>query len=1322
MNAGNEKAEQVFAEAREIADPAARHAYLSQAFGSDAALRQEVESLLGADEQGGEFMRTEAIMPTLPLQTEKCGDRIGRYKLLEQIGEGGFGVVWMAEQEEPMRRRVALKIIKLGMDTQQVLARFEAERQALAMMEHPNIAKVFDGGATDTGRPYFVMELVKGVPITAYCDANKLSTPERLELFMQVCQAVQHAHQKGVIHRDLKPSNILVTVQDDRPVPKVIDFGVAKATQARLTEKTVFTRFHQLIGTPAYMSPEQAGLGSLDVDTRSDVYSLGVLVYELLTGCTPFDTQKVLAAGYEAVMRTIREEEPPKPSTRLSTLQAKDLNEVAANRRAEPAKLNRLVRGDLDWIVLKALEKDRARRYETANELASDIAHHLHNEPVTAAAPSGFYKLQKFARRNKATLVTVSAIVVLLVAGVAVSVWQAVRATRAERDQARLRADADKARQNEAGLRQDAETSKELALTEAGRAQAAAVEANSTLSASDFLQGVRFIADHNGNDALAFLARSLVANPTNDAALTRLTTLLTYHSWMTPTLILKPDVPMVLAQFSPDGKRIVTASQDKTVRVWDAQTGQPLMEPLKHDSNVTSVLFSPDGERLLTVSQGTTVRVWDAQTGQPLMEPLKHDVSVTSVQFSPDGTRIVTAWKDTARVWDAHTGQPLTEPLKHGGPVVSAQFSPDGKRIVTASWDRTARVWDAQTSQPVTEPLKHDGPVHSAQFSPDGKRVVTASSAAWVWDAQTGQPLTEPMKHGGAVNSAQFSPNGKQIVTASQDATARVWDAQTGLPLSAPMKHGYWVNTAQFSFDGKRIVTASNDKTACVWDAETGRQLTEPMKHASGVNSAQFSRDGKQIVTVSQDNTVHTWDARSSQPLGEPLKHKGVVYCAQFSPDGRRVVTATWTNTALVWDAQSGQPLTEPMIHGGMVVVSAQFSPNGRQIVTASDDATARVWDAQTGQPLTEPLTHGGTVVSAEFSPDGKRIVTASYDKTARVWDAQTGQPLIQPMTHGDTVSSAQFSPDGKRVVTASWDSSARVWNAQTGQPLTERLTHAGKVYSARFSPDGKRIVTASWDKTARVWDARTGQPLIEFMTDGGQVWSAQFSPDGKRIATASQDNTARVWDAQTGQPLTEPMKHDDFVASARFSPDGKRIVTASWDNTARVWDAQTGQPLTEPMKHGGWVNSAQFSPDGKRVVTASQDTTARVWDVAPTSTRFPDWLLLLSEAISGQVLNKKGILEPTRLNRAEVLNQIRQKLSREPDDDDWVVWGRWYLADRATRTICPFSKLTVPKYIENRIEEMTPQSLDEAEELAVGNPALSQRISQARRALKVTK
>jgi ankyrin repeat protein/serine/threonine protein kinase len=420
MSSTNQSAETIFAEALQKSDPEQRNFYLEQACAGNAALREEVESLLQAHEGAGDFLGRSTVLLQSDIAAEHAGMRIGRYKLLEQIGEGGFGVVWMAEQEEPVRRRVALKIIKLGMDTKEVVARFEAERQALAMMDHPHIASVFDGGATDTGRPYFVMELVKGVPITEYCDLNNLSTRERLELFMQVCQAVQHAHQKGVIHRDLKPSNILVTVKDDKPVPKVIDFGVAKATQARLTQKTLFTKFRQWIGTPAYMSPEQAGLGSLDVDTRSDVYSLGVLLYELLTGRTPFDTQKLLEQGYDAVMRTIREEEPPKPSTRISSLTHEELSTIAAKRGAEPAKLGRLVRGDLDWIAMRALEKDRTRRYESASALAQDLERHLRAEPVLAAAPDFFYRTGKFVRRNRSRLAfaALACVIVALAAAV----------------------------------------------------------------------------------------------------------------------------------------------------------------------------------------------------------------------------------------------------------------------------------------------------------------------------------------------------------------------------------------------------------------------------------------------------------------------------------------------------------------------------------------------------------------------------------------------------------------------------------------------------------------------------------------------------------------------------------------------------------------------------------------------------------------------------------------------------------------------------------------------------------------------------------------
>jgi serine/threonine protein kinase/tetratricopeptide (TPR) repeat protein len=359
---------------------------------------------------------------------ERIGTLIGRYKLLQQIGEGGCGVVYMAQQEEPVRRRVALKVIKLGMDTKQVIGRFEAERQALALMDHPNIAKVLDAGTTDAGRPYFVMELVRGTKITDYCDANSVSTAQRLALFIQVCHAVQHAHQKGIIHRDLKPSNILVTINDGIPVPKVIDFGIAKATTGPLTDKTLFTAFEQFMGTPAYMSPEQAEMTSLDIDTRSDIYSLGVLLYELLTGKTPFDTKDLLAAGLEAIRRTIREKEPARPSTRLSSMVEGELTATAKHRQTDPPKLIHLVRGDLDWIVMRCLEKDRTRRYETANGLAADIVRHLNQEPVVARPPSKLYRFGKLLRRNRLAFGAAAVIAVLLVVGVLTASWLAVRA------------------------------------------------------------------------------------------------------------------------------------------------------------------------------------------------------------------------------------------------------------------------------------------------------------------------------------------------------------------------------------------------------------------------------------------------------------------------------------------------------------------------------------------------------------------------------------------------------------------------------------------------------------------------------------------------------------------------------------------------------------------------------------------------------------------------------------------------------------------------------------------------------------------------------
>ncbi len=424
MNPNDDRVEAIFHAALEISELARRDALIEAECGDDLALEMRVRRLIALHEDASGLLGSAERSPEVEeqmarLKPEEAGERIGPYKLLQQIGEGGFGVVWMAEQEQPVRRRVALKIIKLGMDTKEVIGRFEQERQALAMMEHPNIAKVFDAGATQYGRPFFVMELVRGVKITDYCDEQQLPTEARLALFIRVCQAVQHAHQKGIIHRDLKPSNILVTINDGEPVPKVIDFGVAKATQERLTEATLFTQFEQMVGTPLYMSPEQAELTSLDIDTRSDIYSLGVLLYELLTGRTPIDTTTMAQAGMDEIRRIIREVDPPRPSTRLKTLDGHELTTAAQRRHTDAAKLPNALRGDLDWIVMKCLEKDRKRRYDTATGLALDLQRHLANEIVTARPPTTSYLLGKLIRRNKLAFAASAAVAASLVLGIA---------------------------------------------------------------------------------------------------------------------------------------------------------------------------------------------------------------------------------------------------------------------------------------------------------------------------------------------------------------------------------------------------------------------------------------------------------------------------------------------------------------------------------------------------------------------------------------------------------------------------------------------------------------------------------------------------------------------------------------------------------------------------------------------------------------------------------------------------------------------------------------------------------------------------------------
>jgi len=668
MNESADSDETIFAAALQWETPAQRAAYLDEACAGDADRRRRVEDLLRASDDAGTFLDRPVGQPKPagaapePLATirivladdptEARGAKIGRYKLLQQIGEGGCGTVFMAEQEEPVRRRVALKVIKLGMDTKSVVARFEAERQALAMMDHPNIAKVLDAGATDSGRPYFVMELVRGIPITRYCDENKLDTQSRLDLFIKVCQAIQHAHQKGIIHRDIKPSNILVTLHDGVPVPKVIDFGIAKATEGRLTNATLFTAFEQFIGTPAYMSPEQAEMSGLDIDTRSDIYSLGVLLYELLTGKTPFDAKELAQSGLDAMRRTIREKEPQRPSTRLSTMQGEALTITANAHGTDSVKLLKRIRGDLDWIVMKCLEKDRTRRYETANGLAADLRRHLENEPVTARPPSAAYQFQKAVRRNKLAFAAGGAVAAALILGLIVSGWQTFRATQASRSESRQRRLAEAAqaeaqvRQREAETqRSQAEAERQRADVEARRAIDSQRQSRQLLYASDMGLAQQSIRLNNLGRARALLDRHRPRPGEDDLRGWEWRYLWQQTRSGALTTLAHRSTRGFDVSFSPDGRRLAVAWYDGQVEVWDVPNRR-LIRRLPKDAEAIfgHVAFSPIGNLLAATSGTNSIILLDLDSDrEPTICRLSNEDAMyfSDLSFSRDGSRLV---------------------------------------------------------------------------------------------------------------------------------------------------------------------------------------------------------------------------------------------------------------------------------------------------------------------------------------------------------------------------------------------------------------------------------------------------------------------------------------------------------------------------------------------------------------------------------------------------------------------------------------------------------------------------------------------------------
>jgi WD40 repeat protein/serine/threonine protein kinase len=1099
-----------------------RDAWLAGACRGDEALQQRLEILLRVADGEPDFLPSSQPAGVTPT-SEYSGQRIGRYKLLQEIGEGGFGTVWMAEQVEPVMRRVAIKIIKLGMDTKEVIARFEQERQALAMMEHPNIAKVLDAGATETGRPYFVMELVRGTTITKYCDEHGLSMPERIGLFIQVCHAVQHAHQKGIIHRDLKPSNIVVTINDSEPVPKVIDFGVAKATQGRLTDGTLFTRFEQMVGTPLYMSPEQAALTSQDIDTRSDIYALGVLLYELLTGHTPIDGETMRLAGMDEMRRIIREVDPPRPSTRLRTLAGDELTITAQRRHVEPAKLPAALHGDLDWIVMKCLEKDRRRRYETANTLALDLQRHLADETISARPPTARYLLSKLIRRHRVAFAAGTAIAASLVIGIAASVWQAVRATRAERDQSSLRETAEKSLEETEKQRSTAEAAKkvvarqaeelneELYATRLARAAEALsrrgrTQAQKELAFCDpqfrgwewdylhFNQLDRVLWNHPGQEAALFTldGRHVIAidrHPDGNSFLIRDAASGTLVSTITPGehTILSPAL-------SPDGRRIAFVEYGGNIVLWD-------ISDLSASKQIWSVppqwkprfgmSFSRDGSKLayagrdeladagrdghlqlLRAADGVVQRDWQVPGLLPLRGPAfsPDGRRLTVARMAPDGSERGHPYREGIKVWDTVTGDEVVSLKDITTFVESITFSPDGNWIVTGGEDRCTRQWNASSGELVKTLTTHEGPVTSVCFSPDGQLLCSAGLDIQVREFKTGRLVHRLQSNlGESGNWLNFSPDGKKLVAMCSGTV--VFDVSQGE--NRVLNHGEQTCYAvAFSADGRSIVSGGPGHPARIWDSATGKML--------------------RAIPVDEGR------------------------CVAFSPDGLRIVSGGNGGALGLWNVADGSLVRRFKGPVGYVR-SAAFSPDGRRVAATDDEGNLlRLWDAATGTLLNEFTGHAPLsprIYAMAFSPDGSRIATGGGDKNVCIWDPDSKGPPLQTLEHRAEVTAVTFSPDGKTVAGGGPELNVRLWEVATGRLLsTLEGEHRATVWAVAFSPDGKRIATGDEAGAILIWNTANGRFLLKIDSTQESVWGLAWKPDGSTIASAGGDGTVRLW------------------------------------------------------------------------------------------------------------------------------------------------------------------------------------------------------------------
>ncbi|MFN0069498.1 MAG: protein kinase domain-containing protein, partial [Limisphaerales bacterium] len=903
-------------------------------------------------------------------------------------------------------------------------------------------------------------------------------------------QAVQHAHQKGVIHRDLKPANILVTEQDGRPVPKVIDFGIAKATEQRLTDKTLFTRFNQMVGTPAYMSPEQAGLGGLDVDTRTDIYALGVLLYELLTGRTPLDPQQLRGAGYEAMVRTIREAEPAKPSTRVSALKLEELTTLAGRRSEDPQRLRRLLRGDLDWIVLKALEKDRSRRYESATGLAADVRRYLDNEPIAARPPTVGYQFAKFAGKHRTALVTATAFVTVLVLGITASIWEALRANRL----ARAAAAAETAQRR---LLYASDLGLAFQGWDLGRAGLVRelLEAHRPVPGHEDLRGWEW---HYlwGASRLRELGEFRITN----------------------------HLGLWSCALSVDGRWLAGGTGDGTVALWNvADAG--LVTHLGDTVGIVladSVAFSPD-HRLLVHSRRMLrdVLVWAVGSAR-LVGQFTNALPVTRCALSPNGRWVAACGGDTyaesgpgeLRLWNLETGMLQAEAPPQPSWLVNVRFSPDSRWLASADGQGQVKIWSVSGLHEAAS-LAHDATVFEADFSHEGNLLATCDMLGfvqvWRHDADTGSwtRVWRHQAHTGSCDRVLWSPDGRTLATGGRDQIVRLWDWESRRERSVLRGHAGRITGLAFSADSRRLFSASQDKTIRIWDA-TGPDRTDsqlPGGAELGLNVA-FSPDGRWLARPAPSTRVELVELATRQ-TGGLVEGRWPA----FSPDGRRMATIVSSNQAVLWSLDTREPLrsltsVEPL-QGPPV-----FSPDGTRLAAPAATGQIMLWRVDTGAAEATLATRAGLVAGLWFSADGNDLTVVPQSTGAiESFDLRSGLPRQSLATGDGVVLCAARAKDGGAFALGETGPGVRVWRRETGD--TRLLNaNAGSMVSVAWSPDGQTLAGGTFEGLVKLWNRRTLREVGTLRAHGSMVIALGFSPDGRHLVSAGLDGTTRIWTA----------------------------------------------------------------------------------------------------------------------------------------------------------------------------------------------------------------